>query len=289
MSQVINQGELESETEKTNIIWLQGAGCTGCTISLLQTKDPDLVKAIEWFKLSLDFHPTIMVPAGEEALKPLYDVKKGGALSILIIEGAVPERHYCTLGEEGGEPIPFEEWVKILGDKAKYVVAVGTCAAFGGIPSGKPNPTKCKPVKDVLQHKPVINIPGCPPHPDWIWLTLGSLLLGHEDWVELDELGRPKMFFSDYIHDICPRRQHFENLILSDTHAEEKCLYKLGCRGALTKADCPIRLWNNGVNFCISANAPCIGCCEPGFPDEPFAPFYEKIVNPEELALKAIS
>ncbi|MFQ5822054.1 MAG: hydrogenase small subunit [Candidatus Heimdallarchaeota archaeon] len=290
MSQINNLGKSNSNEEKVNVVWLQGSGCTGCTISLLQTEDPDLVNAIEWFKLALIFHPTVMIPAGKEALKPLYEIKNDErVLNVLIVEGAVPEGHYCELGEDGGKPVFFEEWVKVLGEKASYVVAIGTCAAFGGIPSAKPNPTNCRSVKDVLQDKPVINIPGCPPHPDWIWLTLGSLLLGNEKWIELDDLGRPKIFFADYIHDICPRRQHFENLFLSDTHAEEKCLYKLGCKAALTKADCPIRLWNNGINFCISANAPCIGCTEPGFPDEPFAPFYERLISPEELVLRALS
>lgn len=267
---------------EVHVAWIQGASDTGCTISLLQTADPDLVEAVTWFRLSIDFHPTIMIPAGEEAMQQLEAFYKGEkGLDVLIVEGAVPEGYYCTVGEENGKPVPFEEWVRRLGAKAKYVVAVGTCATWGGIPAGAPNPTKCRGVKAVLPEKTVVNIPGCPAHPDWILLTLAPILLGHGDWIveQLDEKGRPRMFFFNYIHSLCPRRQHFENLMLAKKPGEEGCLWLLGCKGPITKSDCSYRKWNGGTNFCILANAPCIGCVEEGFPDEPFAPFYERIEN----------
>ena len=269
-------------TGEKHVVWLQGAGCTGCTMSLLQTDDPDLAEAIEWFRLSIDFHPTIMVPAGNNALESLKGIKEGSVpLDVLIVEGAIPKGGYCLVGEEEGKPINFEEWVKSLGSRATYIIAVGTCAAFGGIPSARPNPTGCRSVKDVLPEKTVVNIPGCPPHPDWMLLTLGVVLLGHENWIELDELGRPKVFYYDYIHNNCQRRQFFENLTFAEKPSEDGCLYFLGCRGPITKSDCPNRLWNKGTSYCIISNAPCIGCTEKGFPDEPFAPFYEKIENPD--------
>ncbi len=273
---------------EVRVLWIQGAGCTGCTISLLQTNDPDLVEAITNFRLAIDFHPTIMIPAGEEALTELEGTVQGKKpLDVLIVEGAVPEGNFCMVGERNGEPVPFEKWVRELGEKAKYVVAVGTCATFGGIPSGQPNPTKCRGVQEVLPGKTVINIPGCPPHPDWMLLTLTPVLLGHANWIELDEDNRPKMFFHDYIHDLCQRRQFFENMRIAETFGEDECLWMLGCRGPITKSDCSLRLWNKGTSFCILSNGPCIGCTEKGFPDPPFSPFYQP-VGFEELERKKL-
>lgn len=273
------------------VAWVQGAGCTGCTISLIQTSDPDLVEAITWFRLNLMFHPTIMLEPQHDphgALKKLESFPEGG---YLIVEGAIPKGNFCMVGErEDGTPITFEEWVAELGEKAAAALAVGTCAAYGGIPSGYPNPTGCKGVKDLFTERgittPVINIPGCPPHPDWMLLTIALIVLGHADWVldSLDEHGRPSWFYPDYIHNLCPRRQFFDNLEIAERpgELEVKCLWRIGCRGPITKADCPIRKWNSGVNFCISANAPCIGCVEPEFPGKEPSPkgFYEHIANP---------
>ncbi|PCN49825.1 iron hydrogenase [Candidatus Geothermarchaeota archaeon ex4572_27] len=281
------------------VAWIQGAGCTGCTISLLQSSDPDLVEAITWFRLNVLFHPTIMLEPQHDphgALKKLESFPEGG---VLIVEGAIPEGNFCMVGERDGRPVTFEEWVEELSRKAKAVLAFGTCAAYGGIPSGYPNPTGCRGVKEFLAErgieKPVINVPGCPPHPDWMLLTIALAVWGLKDpeYLEmllsnLDEHGRPKWFYPDYIHNLCPRRQYFDNLELADFKqgAEEwwkvKCLWKIGCRGPVTKADCPVRKWNGGVNFCISANAPCIGCVNPDFPGKEPSPkgFYEHVSNP---------
>lgn len=282
------------------VAWIQGAGCTGCTISLLQTSDPDLVEAVTWFRLNLMFHPTIMIEPQHDphgALKKLKEFPEGG---YLIVEGAVPKGTYCVVGErEDGTPIAFEEWVEKLGRKAGAVVAVGTCAAYGGIPAGYPNPTECQGVSDFFSKRGiktlVINIPGCPPHPDWMLLTIALVILGYADWVldSLDEYGRPSWFYPDYIHNLCPRRQFFDNLEIADMPGEPgiKCLWKIGCRGPVAKADCPVRKWNNGVNFCISAGAPCIGCTEPDFPGKAPKPkgFYEHVANPVVGAPKVFS
>ncbi|MCX8205220.1 MAG: hydrogenase small subunit [Candidatus Nezhaarchaeota archaeon] len=282
------------------IAWVQGAGCTGCTISLLQSSDPDLVEAITWFRLNLMFHPTVMIEPQHDphgALKKLREFPDGG---YLIVEGAIPKGNYCVVGKrEDKTPISFEEWVERLGRKASVVLAVGTCASYGGIPAGYPNPTGCVGVADFFSKRrigtPVVNIPGCPPHPDWMLLTIALVILGHADWVleSLDEYGRPSWFYPDYIHNLCPRRQHFDNLEIADAPGEQgiKCLWKIGCRGPIAKADCSVRKWNNGVNFCISAGAPCIGCCEPDFPGKEPRPkgFYEHVANPNVGSPKVFS
>ena len=33
-------------------------------------------------------------------------------------------------------------------------------------------------LKELGIDKPVINIPGCPAHPDWVLLTVGAIILG---------------------------------------------------------------------------------------------------------------
>jgi hydrogenase small subunit len=273
-------GELQSvfaqAAASKHVIWLQAAGDSGCTISFLQSASPDLVDVIANFRLSVDFQPTIMIPSGETALAALEKAGAGTVpLDILIVEGAVPSGGFCTVGEAAGR----------LGAKAKSVVAVGTCASFGGISAARPNPTGCRPVSAVLPGKRVVNIPGCPAHPDWVILTLANILNGRPP--SLDSRGRPTAFFSEDVHEECPLEESYEEN-RAGTFAKPGCLFNLGCKGKITKADCPTRLWNNKTSFCIAgprrygfelyrAGAPCIGCTEPGFPDPPFAPFYKAL------------
>ncbi|RKY43797.1 MAG: hypothetical protein DRP80_04225 [Candidatus Omnitrophota bacterium] len=112
-----------------------------------------------------------------------------------------------------------------------------------------------------------------PPHPDWFLGTISALLL--EKNLELDDLLRPKLFFSQLIHENCPKRADFDKGKFAKNLSQEGCLYQLGCKGHFTYADCPLREWNEGINWCIKAGSPCLGCTEPGFPDFN-SPFYEK-------------
>lgn len=276
----------QAEKGEVHVVWLQGAGCTGCTISLLQGVSPDLTDAITKFRLAIDFHPTIMIPAGDSAIKVLEDIKSGAKpLDVFIVEGAVSKGDYCHVGEIGGKPVPLEDWVLELGKRATYVLAFGTCAAYGGIPAGNPNPTQCRSVSEVLPGRTVINVPGCPPNPDWMLLTISAALMKYP--IPLDEESRPKFFFNDYIHDRCPRRGYYDNLQFARELSEDLCLYELGCRGPLNKSDCPSRMWNSGLNWCVGANAPCIGCTSKGFPDPLFSPFYEP-VGPVGVPIEAL-
>ena len=156
--------------------------------------------------------------------------------------------------------------MRTLADKAAGILCIGTCAAWGGIPAAPPNPTGVMGVK-ALTGKDTINIPGCPTHPDWIVWAVVQLLLGNP--IALDSYGRPTQFFSSTVHDLCPRNgaNKAKNIGVDNT-----CLMDLGCRGPMTMANCPQQQWNNKVNWCVDANAPCIGCTEPGFPGTD--PFY---------------
>lgn len=255
--------------EAPPVIWIQGASCTGCSISLLNTVHPS-IKEVLLETISLRYHPNVMAAAGDLALEEgMFKVaEKYKGQFFLVVEGAVPTGAnglFCTVGEKkDGTPITFESLVKEIGSKAKAVLNVGTCSSFGGIPAAGDNPTDCVPVSRIVDNT-MINIPGCPPHPDWIVGTLAYVLL-YNSIPELDTHGRPKMFFGGIIHDNCPRRQYFDNGIYARNFSDPGCLLELGCKGPIAHCDSTTRLWNGGTNWCIKAGAPCIGCTEPEFP-----------------------
>ena len=281
---------------KPPVIWLQGGSCSGCSISLLNSVSPDIAEVLTGV-ISLNFHQTIMSAAGDQALNVLQEARnKYRGEYVLIVEGTVPagaNGKYATLGEKGEKPIVFTQWVKEMAADAKAILAVGSCASFGGVPAGSPNPTESMAVSKVVNGKAVINIPGCPPHPDWILGTVVHLL--NYGMPELDRLGRPKMFFGRCVHDICEHRPEFDRGAFATRLSGTGCLYKLGCKGPMAFADCPTRLFNNGTNWCVGAHSPCLACVQPEFPDKT-GPFFIKMPEygpdgtsvPEPRAVKLI-
>ncbi|HIJ66747.1 MAG TPA: hydrogenase small subunit [Planctomycetes bacterium] len=281
-------------TKEYPVVWLQGAGCTGCSISVLNAVSPRiqnllLDEVVPGHHLNMLFNATIMAGEGEAVIEVLKDTeteRKGGY--ILVVEGAIPtaaDGLYGSIGERGGRHLTIEQSVAELGANALVAIAIGTCAAYGGIPAGKPNPTQCKGVKELFDEKGidtlVVNLPGCPVHPDWFTGTVSVIMFSGLDAVKLDNVGRPELFYGRLIHENCPRRADFDKGRFAEKLGDQGCLYKLGCKGHYTNADCPIRQWNNGVSWCIKAGSPCLGCVEPEFPDG-MSPIYE-IVTFEDL------
>jgi len=275
--------------KKYPVIWLQGAGCTGCSVSILNAVSPRiqnllLDELVPGQQLNLLFHATIMSGQGEpviEVLKNTQKSNKGGY--ILVVEGAIPTAEgglYGSIGEQNGKHLTVQQSVEELGKNAMLTIALGTCATFGGIPAAKPNPTCCKGVKAVFSEKkietPVVNIPGCPPHPDWFVGTVSVILFSGVKALEMDRLSRPKLFYGQLIHENCPRRADFDKGKFAQRLGDAGCLYKLGCKGHYTSADCALRQWNNGLNWCVKAGSPCQGCVEPEFPDGT-SPIYQRI------------
>ncbi len=260
------------------VIWLQGQGCTGCSVSLLNTIHYMAIDDLLLDTLDLRFHPTVMAAADGLAVEVAEDTRAAGGY-VLVIEGAIP----CGAGGDYCHIWPGTTMLDALGSfaqRAGLILSVGTCACYGGMSAGSPNPTSAMGVEDALSYlglsgNTVINIPGCPSHPDWIVGTVAAFLAGSA--IDLDGDGRPIEFFGEHVHHNCPNRGL--GVGYAKSLGDAGCLSMLGCNGPHTHADCPIRKWNasrsggHGVNWCIGARNPCQGCTEPGFPDQ-MTPFY---------------
>lgn len=258
------------------VIWLELGTCTGNAISLEDAKNPDLIQIITEL-LDIRYDVRLNSVQGEAAVRALMDtVRQESGKFWLIVEGAVmtaAEGHYNDIFMRNGQMVSGLAALLEFAPQAKYIVALGDCACFGGPAAAHPNPGGAKGVWSVISRK-VINIPGCPAHPDWISGTLSHL--SFYGMPELDAYNRPVMFFGRTIHDLCIRRQQFEDGIFAAFPGDEGCLYKVGCKGPVTYADCPRRAWNNYVNWPVKAGTPCIGCASPQFPDG-MMPFYQHL------------
>lgn len=267
------KNEIKSEKlQKPNLVWLELNGCSGNIISLLNGQNPDFQYLITEMA-NFIYSNSLVASEGNEAMDQLFSVI--GSNFILAVEGAVSLKEngiYNIIGQQNNHAVTGLEAVKKLGEHAAYVIAVGACAAHGGVSAARPNPTECVGVQEVLERK-VIQLPGCPCHPDWFMGTLAYILLYGEP--PLDKRKRPLMFYSTTIHDRCPRRSYFDRGIFASKLGEKTCMFNLGCRGPVTQIDCPIRQWNGHVNWPIEDDSPCIGCAQFGFPDamEPFISF----------------
>lgn len=285
---------------KPPVIWIQGQSCTGCSVSFLNANYPSVTELV-LDKLSVRFHPNVMGGTGDAATGAIEaTVKEKKGQYVLVVEGPIPtkEPDFCTFGlEKATKPFngyqrrkdkPIYEWMKELVPDAAAVIANGNCASFGGIPMANASVTGATPVSKIVAEidskKPVINVGGCPSHPDWFIGTVLEALLflgGKKSALNLDDNLRSKTFFGKLIHENCERRASFDaGLFLEDWNSQNPdmnlCMFKMGCKGPVTYADCPTRRWNSAVNWCVGANAPCHGCAEPTF-YENLAPLYEPL------------
>lgn len=257
--------EVLANPSAPSVLWVQGTSCTGCSVSFLNrisTTAPTTAADVLLNSINLVYHPNLMAEAGDSAValaEAAYN--KGGYL--LIVEGGVPTAvggNTCWAWTYNGQDIPFVNAVTDLASRATRIISMGTCASFGGISAAPPNPTGVKSVK-AATGRSTINISGCPPHPDWLVWTIVQLLLGKS--IALDSGSRPTTIYGHSVHSQCPRRD--------DNSGAGPCLRPRGCQGPETPANCPTVRWNNGVNWCIEAEAPCVGCTRSTFPGiEPF-------------------
>lgn len=240
------------------VLWLQGADCTGCSVSLLNSY-PLMPLPLLTKHISIKFHQTLSSTQGAQAAQVVNDcITRGGY--VLVVEGSIPLGipEACSFAGEN-----FADLMDRAIPPATAVLAVGACASFGGIPSATPNPIGAVGVQDFLKQrglsKTLVNVPGCPPHPDWMVGTIVHLL--KFGLPELDANLRPKKFFGATVHSRCPLFQTSQAAFPGDAG----CMKNLGCRGQTTYGDCPMRQWNGRANDCTASQGSCIGCTSPTF------------------------
>jgi hydrogenase small subunit len=264
---------------KPTLVWLEFQDCAGNTESFLRSSRPTVADII-LDTLSLDYHETIMAAAGHQAEKSLAEaIERDHGKYIVVIEGSIPTGAggaYCTIGGRSAMDIAQE-----VCSGAAATVAIGTCAAFGGLPAAAPNPTGALSVSDAVPGlKNLVNVPACPANGENLaalivyYVTFGRL-------PELDHLHRPLFAYGKLIHDACEKRAHYDAGQYAeqwgdDGHRKGYCLYKMGCKGPVTYQNCPNVGWNGGTNWPVGCGHPCIGCAEPSFWDR-MTPFYRHL------------
>lgn len=255
--------------QRLPVIWLEFQDCTGCTEAVSRSVSPSLGNLV-LNTLTIEYHETLSAAAGFQVEQAKQDaMKKYAGQYILVVEGSIPlanDGAYCVIG--GRTAI---DHLKEAAAGAAAIIAVGNCAAYGGIPKAKPNPTDAKGVWEIITDQPVVNIPGCPAIPEATTGVIAHFAI-FGTLPELDNLNRPKTFYGKTVHDRCLRRPFYEAgkfaLSFDDEGAREGyCLYKLGCKGPTTYNACASIKWDQGLSFPIQSGHPCLGCSEPNFWD----------------------
>ncbi|MEM0104876.1 MAG: hydrogenase [Candidatus Methanomethylicia archaeon] len=264
------------------LLWLQGGACGGNTLSTLNAEDPDLLEFLELYDIKILWHPSLSLESGDDVKSLLNDILADRInLDILIFEGTV------VLGPKGSGRFnmfaskPMKDWLKLLANKANYIIAIGDCASFGGVPASEPNPSESTGLqfhkrtmggflgKEFKSKKglPVINISGCPAHPAWLLSTLALIAEDKLTIEMLDQYNRPKFLYSTTTQFGCPRNIYFAYKVsVKEFGHREGCLYfELGCKGSYTHSPCNNILWNNQSSK-TRVGTPCFGCTEFDFP-----------------------
>jgi hydrogenase small subunit len=291
-----------------NVMWLTtGLGCDGDSIAMTSATNPsveDLLRGCLPGMPPVVLHNQVLAYENGDEFVRAFDNAAAGRLDpfILVLEGSVPNEeingggHWAGMGTDPqtGQPILTNTWIDRLAPKAAAVMALGTCAAYGGIPAMRNNPTGAMGLRDYLGWSwvsrraiPVVNLPGCPVQPDNITSTLLHLVLhlvGMGPPVDLDEQGRPTAIFGRTVHEGCNRAGLAEVGQFSERHGDGQCLVRLGCKGPVVKCNVALRGWTNGIGGCPNVGGICMACTMPGFPDK-YMPFVEPDVAARLYAL----
>ena len=289
--------------QEVHTFWMAGMSCDGCSIAAVGATAPSaeslMLGNIPGVPKVVLHHPVLSPFAGEEFMEPFFLAREGKLNHpyVIIFEGSVADE---SLNKENGgywsglgvkyidgepQPIPTAEWLRVLAPGAAAVIAIGTCATWGGVPAAAGNVTGAMGVMDFLGDNyrstfglPVVNIPGCAPQGDNFTETVAAVLLflqGIGPLPEFDELGRPAWLFTDTVHQGCTRGGFYEEGIFAKKFGEKQCLVEIGCWGPVVQCNINKRGALNHLGGCMNIGAPCIGCTMPGFPDN-FSPFYTK-------------
>jgi hydrogenase small subunit len=288
--------------DEIDILWIsEGMSCDGDTVSVTAAGQPaieDIVLGLIPGLPRVNLYNKVLSPSlgGEPFLAPYRKAARGESPNpfILVIEGSVPNQnviegdgYWTSFGndEETGEPLTLNWWIDALAPKAWAIVAVGTCATYGGIHAMAGNPTGCMGLADYLGWGylstgglPIVNIPGCPVQPENFMETLLWCLYhaaGSAPPPPLDDLLRPQWLFGKTVHEGCDRAGYYEQSDFGLDYNSPKCQVKMGCWGPVVNCNVPKRGWMGGVGGCPNVGGICIGCTMPGFPDK-FMPFMDE-------------
>jgi hydrogenase small subunit len=293
-SSILRMGPLE----KIYLIWMVGGSCDGCTVAVSGATHPRVEHLLAGIIPGLPrvelIHTVVSVEVGPEWTHNLFMAERGelDAPYVITWEGSVMdesiagEGYWMGLGEDPqtGRQITSLEWLDRLSPGAAAVIAIGTCATWGGIPAAKGNPTNSMAVSDYLGKDyrsafgvPVVNVPGCSPIGDNYLETAAAVCLflnGLAPLPEFDELGRPAWLFGETVHRHCPRAGYYEEGVFAKEYGDKECLVELGCWGPVVQCNITERGIVDGHGGCMQMGGICIGCTMPGFPDK-FAPITE--------------
>jgi hydrogenase small subunit len=305
---VPNQEKTEGIT--AHIIWMTtGLSCDGDSVAMTAATNPSLEdivnQVIPGMPKVVVHNPVVAFDNGADFMKAWYDAEEGKLDPfVLVLEGSVPNEelsgdgYWAAMGADPmtGQPITTNEWLDRLAPKAAAVVAVGTCATYGGIPAMKNNPTGAMGLADYLGWNwksaagiPIVNIPGCPAQPDnttEVLLYLALMLADLAPPIDLDDALRPRWLFERTVHEGCNRAAFYEQGEFTFEHGDHRCLVKIGCEGPVVKCNVPIRGWVNGVGGCPNVGGICMACTMPGFPDK-YMPFMDEAAKAKTTTLPA--
>jgi len=285
--------------EKIYLIWMVGGSCDGCTVAVTGGTHPRVEHLLQGIIPGMPrvelIHTVVSTESGPEWVHNLFMAERGelDAPYVITWEGSIMdesiagEGYWMGLGDDPvtGRQISSLEWLDRLAPGAAAVIAIGTCATWGGIPAAKGNVTNSMGMMDYLGKDyrssfgvPVVNIPGCSPIGDNYLETAAAVVLflnGLAPLPEFDELGRPAWLFGETVHRHCPRAGYYEEGVFAEEYGDKECLVELGCWGPVVNCNIAERGIVDGHGGCMQMGGICIGCTMPGFPDK-FAPIYAK-------------
>jgi hydrogenase small subunit len=275
-SQAFADGLEKIVVGKAKVLWLQAMSCTGCSVSFLNTDAPGPVEILTDV-ISLVYHQTISAAQGEDVQKLIDQLTSQGDYYV-VVEGAVPLNmpKACIMGGK-----PSAVLLPPILKNAKAIMAIGTCASYGGIPAAEGSVSTAGSVRAFMEsngipvEKRLLNCPGCPTHPTSILGALAYVI--SQGYPKVDpKLLTPEILYKHSVHDECPRFHYWGKEIFAKKFGDEGCLFKLGCLGPLSRTHCPRSQWNGGVNWCVRAGAPCTACTSESFAKKSDFPFYRK-------------
>jgi hydrogenase small subunit len=298
-------GSKSGPLDVVHVFWIAGMSCDGCSVAVTGATNPSvedlLAGAIPGLPRVVLHHPVLSVNAGAEFIRPFRDAVNGelGAPYVVVLEGSVPDDqrfeenqgYFSAMGAGGFDPDSDDEqpnrvtdWLRLMAPGAAAMVAIGTCATWGGIPAAVGNVTGSMSLMDFLGRNyvsslgvPVVNVPGCSPVGDNFTETVAAVLMflqGFGPLPEFDELGRPAWLFEETVHRHCVRAGYYEEGVFAEQEGEKECLVHIGCWGPVVQCNITERGAINHMGGCMVAGGACIGCTMPGFPDK-FSPFYK--------------